>query len=358
MKKRVVLIDLADWHEHVEEKREELAELQSLVATYGAAVIVQMIQHRLRPDMATYIGKGKTEELASIVRSKKIDVVIINDIVDHTQLFNLTQILWRVNPHIVIWDRVDLILEIFKRHARTSEAKLQIEIAKMEHMGPRIYGLGGTYFSRLGGGKGTRGKGQTNIELMKKHWKRMIQKKKKELELVENKREEQILRRKELQVKTVSIVGYTNAGKTSLFNLLTGKDHVVRNAPFVTLDSTVGVLKGQHLKKNIVISDTIGFIKKLSPSLIQTFKTTLMECQYADLILHVIDILDKHISENCETVDRILSELKVTSPIWRVYTKIDLANKTPTSNQDVFYISNRHPQLSNALRNAIISFLS
>lgn len=337
MKKRVVLIDLADWHEHILDKQEDLLELQSLVKTYGGAVIVKIIQHRLRPDKSTYIGKGKAEELVYIVKKEKIDAVIINSVVNHVQLFNLTQMLWRSNPNILVWDRVDLILEIFQKHARTSDAKLQIDIARMEHMGPRIYGLGGSYFSRLGGGTGTRGKGQTNIELMKRHWKRMIHKKKEELKIVERQREDQILRRKKLDVKTVSIVGYTNAGKTSLFNILTGKTNIAKDAPFVTLDSTVGRLKGKN--NSIIISDTIGFIKKLPTSLIQAFKTTLMECQYADLILHVIDISDKHIVENSETVDSILRELKVKAPVWRVYNKIDLLDKKTGGNHDTFYIS-------------------
>jgi len=149
---RVVLVDVVDPHLHRDEALKNLQELKSLVATYNGIDVVDIIQHRSRPNKATFIGSGKVVELAQIVKEKRIDIVVVNAIVNPSVLFNLTQKLWDINPKIQVWDRFDLILNIFNKHAYTAEAKLQIEIARMYHMGPRIYGLGENYFSRQGGG--------------------------------------------------------------------------------------------------------------------------------------------------------------------------------------------------------------
>lgn len=322
---RIVLIDIADPHRHVDEVRRDFAELRSLVNTYGGIDIVHIIQHRTKPDKATYIGSGKVLELVDIVRDKQINIVVINAIVNASLLFNLTQILWKSNPHIQVWDRVDLILQIFKKHSTTAQAKLQIEIAEMNHMGPRIYGLGGTYFSRQGGGIGGRGIGETNIELMKRHWRDHIKKKRDELAKLEKDHWHQVQRRKVNGIKTVSIIGYTNAGKTTLFNHLTKKNKVVKNALFVTLDSSVGKLYLPKIKKEIFISDTIGFIKNLPSSLIDSFKSTLMESIMADLLIQVIDITDPQIYEKMDIVENILTDLKiVNNKRIFVFNKIDL----------------------------------
>ncbi|MFZ6035393.1 MAG: GTPase HflX [Patescibacteria group bacterium] len=321
---RVVLVDVVDPHVHRADAEKNLDELQSLVSTYRGVDIVWIIQHRTRPDRATFIGSGKAMELAGIVAKKKVDIVVINAIVKPTVLFNLTQILWMENPDIQVWDRIDLILNIFDLHAMTREAKLQIEIARMSHMGPRIYGLGGTLFSRQGGGIGGRGIGETNIELMKRHWRDQIRHKKEELEKLSRQREIQLQRRKENNFKTVSIVGYTNAGKTSLFNLLAKKKKVVENALFVTLDSVSGKFYLPNLKKEIMISDTIGFIRDLPSSLIETFKSTLMESINADVLLHVIDVTDPRMNEKIAIVEQILEDIRVrTRKIIYVFNKVD-----------------------------------
>ena len=308
---RVILIDVIPPHRHLSAALKDLAELQLLVKTYGGIDIIQIIQHRTAPDKATFIGSGKVRELAQIVKEEHINHVIINSIVSPTQLFNLTQALLIANPSIQVWDRIDLILNIFDKHARTSEAKLQIEIARMRHMKFRIYGLGGTLLSRQAGGIGTRGIGETNIERMRRHFKKQIKKKKDELDRLTAQRQRQLLRRKENGIKTVSIIGYTNAGKTSLFNLLTGKKNEVKDALFITLDSSVGSLKLPNGSKNVVISDTIGFIQNLPPTLIDSFKSTLMESIGADIILHVIDVSDEKINEKINTVDQISSNLGI-----------------------------------------------
>lgn len=321
---RVVLIDVVDPHFHREDAIKNLQELKSLVATYNGIDIVDIIQHRTSPDKATFIGSGKVVELAEIVAKKQIDIVVVNAIVNVSILFNLTQKLWTVNPNIQVWDRIDLILNIFDKHAFTTEAKLQIEIARMRHMGPRMYGLGTTYFSRQGGGIGMKGIGETNIELMRRHWRDQIKKKKDELEKISKQHLAQLARRHTNNIPAISIVGYTNAGKTSLFNHLTKKHKIVENALFATLDSVTGrlYLPARHLE--ITISDTIGFIKDLPPSLIDSFKSTLLESIHADILLHVIDISDAQMSSKIETVEQILAKLKVQSKkTIFVFNKID-----------------------------------
>jgi len=321
---RVVLIDVINPHTHREDAEKNLSELKSLVSTYKGIVVVDIIQHRNSPDKNTFIGSGKIQELFEIVAKKHINIIVINAIVNSSILFNITKILWSVNPEIQVWDRVDLILNIFDRHANTTEAKLQIEIAKMRHMGPRIYGLGTDYFSRQGGGIGTKGMGETNIEIMKRHFRDQIKKKKEELEKILNQHIVQLKRRQENNIQAVAIVGYTNAGKTSLFNYLTKKNKIVENKMFATLDSVTGKIYSPSLKKEIIISDTIGFIKDLPSSLIDSFKSTLMESIFADILIHVIDISDSEMTNKIETVNKILKELQIkTKKIIYVFNKID-----------------------------------
>lgn len=321
---RIVLIDVVDPYLHKEDALKNLQELKSLVATYNGIDVVDIIQHRTRPDKATFIGSGKVLELAQIVSKKQIDIVVVNAIVNLSVLFNLTKNLWSVNSKIQVWDRIDLILNIFDKHALTTEAKLQIEIARMRHMGPRIYGLGVSYFSRQAGGIGTKGIGEKNIELMRRHWRDQIKKKKDQLEKISKQHLTQLARRHGQNIPAISIVGYTNAGKTSLFNLLTKKHKNVKNELFATLDSVTGKLYFPEHQKEATISDTIGFIKDLPSSLIDSFKSTLMESIYADILLHVIDISDPQMSEKIEIVKKILTELQVHSKkTIFVFNKID-----------------------------------
>ncbi len=323
-KHRVVLVDVVDPHFRKDEAIKNLQELKSLVATYNGIDVVDIIQHRIHPDKATFIGSGKVGELIQIVEEKRIDIVVVNAIVNPSILFNLTQNLWNINPKIQVWDRVDLILNIFEKHAFTTEAKLQIEIARMHHMGPRIYGLGEGYFSRQGGGANTKGQGETNIELMKRHWREQIKIKKEQLEKISAQHLAQLERRRSNNISAISIVGYTNAGKTSLFNLLTNKHKMVKDALFVTLDSVTSKLYFPSQKKEATISDTIGFIKDLPSILIESFKSTLMESVHADILLHVIDISDPNMNEKIAVVQRILKELQVhAKKTVFVFNKID-----------------------------------
>ena len=322
---RSIIIDVVSPQTNVPEAERNLIELKSLIRTYGSIDVGHIIQHRTKPDKDTFIGSGKVQELIEMVSNKKIDILILNDIVKPTQLFHLTEQLWTANPDIKVWDRVDLILHIFEKHAQTTEARLQIEIAKMHHMGPRIYGLGGTYFSRQGGGIGSKGVGETNIERMKRHWRTLIKKKEDELKKQLEHRKGQVDHRKELGVRHVALVGYTNAGKTALFNVLTGRNKISEDVLFATLSSTVGRLKGTGQQSNLLVSDTIGFIQNLPPSLIQTFKSTLLDVIHADLILHIVDISDELRDRKIDVVQEIVHEIGAGKiPQILVFTKSDL----------------------------------
>lgn len=324
--KRFILINVVSPFTSRDEAEKDLAELKSLVTTLGGSTIVHVIQRRMTPDSGTYIGSGKAEEVARLVLEDKIDVIVINSIVKPTQLFNLKKKIWNTSPQIEVWDRIDLILNIFEKNAHTAEAKLQIDLARMRHMGPRIYGLGGI-LSRQGGGIGTQGIGETNIELMKRHWRNEIKKVNDRLQKLAQERMRQLERRKERGLQTISIVGYTNAGKTSLFNCLTGKLKISKDVLFATLDTTVGKLYLPTLKREVLLSDTIGFIQKLPSNLVEAFKSTLLESIHADLLIHVIDIFDPLMHEKIHVVEKILHELGIEDKkrIY-VFNKVDIAH--------------------------------
>ncbi|OGK48509.1 GTPase HflX [Candidatus Roizmanbacteria bacterium RIFCSPLOWO2_01_FULL_38_12] len=306
--KRIILIDVVSPLVNLVEAEKFLMEMMSLINTYRGGEVIKIIQRRAHPHPGTYIGSGKAEEVAEMVKNLKVDIVILNAIADSTQLYKLLQMFWRNNPNIEVWDRIDLILHIFDKHARTAESKLQIELARMRHMGPRMYGLS-EQLGRQTGGIGGRGVGETNIELMKRHWRDEMKKTKDKLDGLLKTHENQIKRRREIGFQTISIVGYTNAGKTTLFNALTGKKKRVENVLFATLESYVGKLYLPNIKKEVLISDTIGFIQNLPTLLITAFKSTLMESVHAEILLHVIDASDPDMYKKIETVENILEEL-------------------------------------------------
>lgn len=302
-------------------------ELESLINTLGGEIVARLVQRLNNPDGNTFVGKGKVQEVLEIVREKNVDVVVLNNSAKPKQVFNLKTALQAVNPQIEVFDRVDLILHIFDKHATTKEAKLQIELARMRYMGPRIYGMG-MVMSRQGGGIGTTGVGETNTELMKRHWRDGIKKVSDELDKLSGDREKRIERRKREGYKTVSIVGYTNAGKSTLFNKLTGKDMLVENALFATLDSSIGEVYLPKISQQILVTDTIGFIRNLPPRLIQAFKSTLMESIHADLILQVVDASDHEVFEKIKVVEEILNELRIDeTKVIYVFNKADKLNE-------------------------------
>lgn len=326
LKERFLLFRIIPSSVSDESALKDLRELKSLVETYGGEVVELVIQHREIHDKGMYIGRGKILEIAELIKMMDIDVVVLGSIVKPGQIFEIQKNLSQSNPRIKIWDRIDLILEIFSKHANTAEAKLQIELAAMRHMGPRIYGMGHV-LSRQAGGIGTLGIGETNTELMKRHWKNQIKKVEDKLLKLSTDRQRQLQRREKVGLKTVSIIGYTNAGKTSLFNLLTGKKNIVDDALFVTLDSSVGKIIMPQSKKEILLSDTIGFINNLPAKLIESFRSTLLESIHADVLLHVIDLSDPEMPNKIRVVEQTVFELGLQAkPKIYVFNKTDQLN--------------------------------
>lgn len=320
---KFLLVSIVPQQMSEEEAFLNVRELIQLVESYGGSVEDIVLQKRESTDKGMYIGKGKVEEVTELIKEKNIDVVVLNALVVPGQLYELTTIFQEVNLQIEVWDRIDLILKIFSKRAFTAEAKLQIELAAMRHMGPRIFGMG-LEMSRQGGGIGTRGVGETNTELMKRHWRDEIKRTKDRLAKVLKVREQQMEKRKEIPLRTVSLVGYTNAGKTSLFNLLAKKKKDARNELFATLESYTGKMYSQQLKEEILISDTIGFIRDLPPELIEAFSSTLLESVHADLLLHIIDASDPDMKRKIEVVEQTIASLNVeTKKILYVLNKMD-----------------------------------
>lgn len=320
---RILPIHVIDSRAAKEESIYSGEEMESLIDTLGGEIIDRVVQRTDKISKMAFLGKGKMESVAEIVKEKKIDVVIVNALVKPGQIHALKLAFEKSNPDIEVWDRIDLILHIFEKHAATAEANLQIELARMRYMGPRIYGMGHV-LSRQGGGIGTVGIGETNTELMKRHWRNEIKKVEDELAKISKNRENQLEQRKKLGFKTVSIVGYTNAGKSSLFNLITGKQNYTKNELFATLDSSIGKVYIAELQSEVLITDTIGFIRDLPPSLIKAFKSTLMESVHADLLLHVVDASDPEIGKKITVVDDILHELHLPQhKIMYVFNKSD-----------------------------------
>ena len=336
---RAILIDVIppEMTKAVAERR--LTELDALTKTYGGIVVVKVMQKRAVPNYRTYIGPGKIEELIALAKEEKCELIIVNNLLKPKQMFELGEILRKQG--LRAWDRVDLILKIFDKHAKTAEAKLQIKLAAIRHMGPRIFGMGMELMQQSGGIGGRGGQGETNTEMMKRHLAAQEDHVKKELAKLATSRAGHRTRRDRLGLKTVSIVGYTNAGKSSLLNALTRKGAYVANQLFATLDTRIGKLwidtatpdekalgitKGQE----VLLSDTIGFIQDLPPQLIQAFRSTLDETIDADLILHVIDVSDPHREAKIKEVEAILDDLGVHDvPKIYVFNKTDLIKRLP-----------------------------
>ncbi|MFA6917624.1 MAG: GTPase HflX [Candidatus Gracilibacteria bacterium] len=322
---KAILVDVVPLETSKIEAYKRLEELESLVKTYGGIVVIKTIQKRGLPDYQTFIGKGKIEELIEDGKEKGGNIIILNNIVKPRQLFELGEIFRK--EKIEVWDRIDLILRIFDKHAQSTEAKLQIELARIRHMGPRIFKMGGELMQQEGA-RGTRGgPGETNTEIMKRHLRKQEQNIMDKLRHYDLIKEGHRKRRKRQHFKTAALVGYTNAGKSSLLKALTGKDVYIADELFATLDTRIGNLYVEETHQQILVSDTIGFIQDLPPFLIQAFKSTLAEAIEADVLLHVIDISDPMYKKKIEVVEDILKQLELQDKqkIY-VFNKMDLVN--------------------------------
>ncbi len=307
-------------------------ELWLLVESLGGEVVDTVIQRREVHDKGMYLGAGKLTEITGLITGQDIDVVVLGDVVKPGQLYEMKEQLSKAKSELEVWDRVDLILHIFSQHAHTAEARLQIELAFMRHMGPRIYGMG-TEMSRQGGGIGGRGIGETNTERMKRHWAAQMKKTEEKLTKLAEDKKRQLDRRRRMGMKTVSLVGYTNAGKTSLYNRLVGKGKFADDMLFATLDASAGKIFLPERQEEVLVSDTIGFIQGLPPELLQAFTSTLMESVYADVLIQVVDVSDEDFRHKIEVVEGVLKDLELWDrPRMMVFSKVDAAERVDVSN--------------------------
>jgi GTP-binding protein HflX len=297
---------------------ESLAEFRELVRSAGGDVAAELLQRRARPDPATLIGAGKVEEIAGVAASTDADLVLFDHDLSPTQLRNLEAAL----PCRVL-DRTQLILDIFARHARTREGQLQVELAQLEYMLPRLTGRGKA-MSQLGGGIGTRGPGETQLETDRRRIQRRIDQLKIDLESVRRVRRQQRQRREAVPVPTVALVGYTNAGKSTLFNRLTGAQVLQSSRMFATLDPKLRAIELPS-RRRVLLSDTVGFIRNLPHTLVTSFRATLEEVEQAEVLLHVRDAASTYGEEQKGQVEKVLGELNALGkPRIEVLNKIDL----------------------------------
>ncbi|WP_396126747.1 GTPase HflX [Acidicapsa ligni] len=295
-----------------------LAEFSELVESAGAIVVGRTLQRRSRPDPATLIGAGKVEEIAGIAAANNADLVLFDHNLSPTQLRNLEDAL----PCAVL-DRTQLILDIFARHARTREGQLQVELAQLEYMLPRLAGRGKS-MSQLGGGIGTRGPGETKLETDRRAIQKRLVHLRGELDSVRRIRRQQRQRRESAPVPTVALVGYTNAGKSTLFNRLTGAGVLASSRMFATLDPKLRALELPS-RRRILLSDTVGFIRNLPHTLVTSFRATLEEVERAEVLLHIRDAASPYGDEQKSQVEKVLGELEVLNkPRIEVLNKIDL----------------------------------
>jgi GTP-binding protein HflX len=319
-KERAVLVGVHTGNRNsLEDTTEEsLAELARLADTAGAEVLTAILQNRTFIETSTYVGEGKVKEIKAVCESLGANLIIFDDELTGSQVRNLEDI-----TGIKVIDRSTLILDIFAARALTKEGKIQVELAQLKYMLPRLVGVGSA-LSRLGGGIGTRGPGETKLETDRRHIKRRISYLEDELKDIKKHRELLRSRRKKEGIPVVALVGYTNAGKSSLLNALAHSDVLAEDKLFATLDPTVRSIELSDNRK-VLLVDTVGFIRKLPHRLIEAFKSTLEEAVLADVLLHVVDSSSDVADQHILVVNNILKELGAASkPIIMVYNKIDL----------------------------------
>ncbi len=296
---------------------ESLAELAELAWTAGAEVLEKISQKRLRPEPASFVGQGKARELGMVVQESGANCLIFDDELTPAQIRNL-----EVLAGCKILDRTSLILDIFASRAQSREGKIQVELAQLKHLLPRLTGLG-TVLSRLGGGIGTRGPGETKLETDRRHIRRRISELERELEGVKKHRALQRTRRRAASLSVVSLVGYTNAGKSSLLNALTDSQVLAEDKLFATLDPVTRRLSLQR-NQEILLTDTVGFVRKLPHNLVAAFRATLEEVVQAELLVHVVDASHPGLAEQIKAVEEVLAELGAGSkPVVMAFNKMD-----------------------------------
>jgi GTP-binding protein HflX len=295
-----------------------LKELGRLADTAGAQVVDQILQKRLQPDSSFFIGRGKAEELRERCAVFEADLVIFNDELTPVQVRNLEQIL-----NCRVLDRTNLILDIFAQRAQTNEGKLQVELAQLRYLLPRLIGQG-MKLSRLGAGLGTRGPGETKLETDRRHIRRRIRVLEQELDKIRQRRKLQRERRERLGLPVIALVGYTNAGKSTLLNRLSKTETLAEDRLFSTLDTLSRLVKLPD-GRLVLVSDTVGFVRKLPHHLVAAFRATLEEVREADLILHVIDLSSPEMEIEKKAVEQVLREIEADNKATLlVYNKLDL----------------------------------
>ena len=325
---------------------ETIEELEALLETAGGFCTGKVLQNRPNPDPHSFIGEGKALEVKMLVEATESNMVVFDNELSPGNIRALEDIIG-----VTVLDRSALILDIFAQRAKTKEGRLQVELAQYKYLLPRLSGMG-LSLSRQGGGIGTRGPGETKLESDRRHIRERINRLEDELEQVRKVRSVQRERRKKNSVPVVAIVGYTNAGKSTLLNHLTGAGIPANNRLFDTLDTTSRQLTVSD-NLDVILSDTVGFIAKLPHHLVNAFHATLEELEFADLLLHVIDSSDPNREEHIEVVDRLIAKLaKPDTPVLKVYNKADLVSfEDLPGGRDVVHISaKRGMGMENLLR--------
>ena len=317
---KAVLVGIVTRDTNAEEVEKELDELARLLDTAGGEEVARLVQNKETPDPRTVIGSGKIWELSELCRNNGVKLVVFDAELSPSQIRNIEDDL---GDDISVIDRSMLILDIFALHATTGEGKLQVELAQLRYTAPRLIGKG-TELSRLGGGIGTRGPGESKLESDRRHMKRRIVALESELEELEKNRMTMRASRDKSQIPQIAIVGYTNAGKSTLLNTLTDAGILAENKLFATLDPTTRKLK-LPCGETVLLTDTVGFIRKLPHHLVKAFKSTLDEAVYADILMIVIDAHDDEARAQLEVTETLLAELGAAGkPTIYVYNKCDL----------------------------------
>ena len=333
---RAVLVGLnADCFTQAQTATDEtLEELEALLETAGGFCTAKVLQNRHTPDAHSFIGEGKAQEVRMLAEATQSTMIIFDNELSPGHIRALEEIMG-----LPVLDRSGLILDIFAQRAKTKEGRLQVELAQYQYLLPRLAGMGKN-LSRQGGGIGTRGPGETQLETDRRHIRERISRLKTELEQVRHVRSVQRERRMKNSVPVVAIVGYTNAGKSTLLNRLTGAGIPANNRLFDTLDTTSRQLSVSD-NLDVILSDTVGFIAKLPHHLVDAFRATLEELEYADLLLHVIDSADPNREEHIAVVEGLIAKLaKPGTPVLRCYNKADLVDRSEIPvGQDVVAIS-------------------